>query len=95
MAKNRKLTPAQQDILTRLEAAGFEYTLVHSIHSQDARTLNSLKRRYGYGFYVERVTKLPGAKYSYGYRAFRIAAHNLIIRDFIAQDLNDAGRAVV
>ena len=95
MSKPRTLTPAQIDVLTRLEAAGFEYTLVHSNGNQDARTVNSLKRRYGWGFNAERVTKMPGSKYSYGYRAIRISAFNLIVRDFIAQDLNNAGRAVL
>jgi hypothetical protein len=66
-----KLTPHQIAMLSRLVAADGDVTIPHAIYCQDARTANSLTRR-GYGITVTRVTKLPGARFSYGYRAIRL-----------------------
>jgi hypothetical protein len=89
---NRKLTPHQIDILTRLAFNDGDVTIPHILGSQDWRTVNSLKRRYCLS--TERLTKLPGYKYSYGYRAIRIQCGPETLKTINLQ-LDIEGRAVL
>jgi len=66
-----RLTERQAEMLSELvHSPDGRAVFPHSPHSQDKRTAYSLQRK---GLCTVRIlTKLPGARYSYGYRAIEL-----------------------